>query len=81
MTSILVAPHDHDETQVRAVLDAAGPRGASHEDFVEAGLARTYIAVLRRLVDERGVDIRVDFTTGTARWALRSESPLARQAA
>jgi hypothetical protein len=59
-----------DQAQVRAVLQAAGPRGASHEDFVEAGLARTYIGVLRSLVDYEGLDIRVDFTTGATRWAL-----------
>jgi hypothetical protein len=59
-----------DELMVRRVLQAAGPRGASHEDFVEAGLARDYIATLRRLVDVRGLQIRTDFTTGQARWAL-----------
>lgn len=52
------------------VLDQAGPRGASHEDFVEAGIAPGYIAVMRRMVDESRLDLRVDFTTGTARWAL-----------
>jgi hypothetical protein len=60
-------------SEVRAVLDAAGPRGASHEDFVEAGLARGYIAALRHMVDDEGFQIRVDFTTGAARWALDSE--------
>jgi hypothetical protein len=59
-----------DEQIVRRILEAAGPRGASHEDFVEAGLARDYIATLRRLVDVQGVEIRTDFTTGQARWAL-----------
>ena len=59
------------ETQlVREVLEAAGPRGASHEDFVEAGLARDYIATLRHLVDAEGLQVRTDFTTGQARWAL-----------
>ena len=51
------------------ILNAAGPRGASHEDFVEAGLARDYIASLRQLVDE-GLRIRTDFTTGQPRWSL-----------
>lgn len=55
---------------VREVLEAAGPRGASHEDFVEAGLARDYIRTLRALVDREGLAIRTDFTTGQARWAL-----------
>ena len=59
-----------DEELVRDVLQTAGARGASHEDFVEAGLARDYIATLRHLVDDRGVRIRVDFTTGQARWVL-----------
>jgi hypothetical protein len=54
---------------VREILDAAGPRGASHEDFVEAGLARDYIATLRYLVDVEGLEVRTDFTTGQARWA------------
>jgi hypothetical protein len=55
---------------VREILEAAGARGASHEDFVEAGLARDYIGTLRQLVDADGVEIRTDFTTGQARWAL-----------
>ena len=59
-----------EEQLVRDVLDAAGPRGASHEDFVEAGLAGDYIAILRRLVDDEGLEIRTDFTTGQARWAV-----------
>jgi hypothetical protein len=59
-----------DEQLVREVLDAAGTRGASHEDFVEAGLASDYIGALRRLVDEDGLQIRVDFTTGMPRWAV-----------
>jgi hypothetical protein len=59
-----------DEELVRGILQAAGPRGASHEDFVEAGLARDYIGTLRHLVDDHGLRIRVDFTTGQARWAL-----------
>lgn len=57
------------EAQVREVLASAGPRGASHEDFVEAGLAPHYIAALGRLADQ-GLDIRTDFTTGTPRWTL-----------
>jgi hypothetical protein len=65
----------NDELMVRHILEAAGPRGASHEDFVEAGLARDYIATLRRLVDVRGLQIRTDFTTGQARWAL-ADTPL-----
>jgi hypothetical protein len=67
ITSITVRS---DEQMVRQILEAAGPRGASHEDFVEAGLARDYIATLRRLVDVRGLQVRTDFTTGQARWAL-----------
>ena len=59
-----------DRDLVRTVLRQAGPRGASHEDFVEAGLARDYIATLRDLVDDEGLQIRTDFTTGQARWAL-----------
>ena len=56
------------------VLEIAGPRGASHEDFVEAGLARDYIHTLRNLVDERGLAIKTDFTTGQARWALVTDA-------
>lgn len=63
-----------DEQLVREILEAAGPRGASHEDFVEAGLARDYIATLRHLVDDEGLEIRTDFTTGQARWALVAEA-------
>jgi hypothetical protein len=63
-----------DEELVRETLQAAGPRGASHEDFVEAGLARDYIATLRHLVDDCGLPIRVDFTTGQARWALVTDA-------
>ncbi|HEX6712986.1 MAG TPA: hypothetical protein VF066_06360 [Thermoleophilaceae bacterium] len=63
-----------DEQLVREILDAAGPRGASHEDFVEAGLARDYIATLRHLVDTEGLEIRTDFTTGQARWALVTDA-------
>jgi hypothetical protein len=59
-----------DDQLVRAILEAAGPRGASHEDFVEAGLARDYVGTLRQLVDSEGLEIRTDFTTGQARWAL-----------
>ena len=54
------------------VLTAAGPRGASHEDFVEAGLARDYIPSLRELVDD-GIDIRTDFTSGQPRWVLADD--------
>jgi hypothetical protein len=63
-----------DEQLVREILDAAGPRGASHEDFVEAGLARDYIGTLRHLVDAEGLEIRTDFTTGQARWALVTDA-------
>jgi hypothetical protein len=59
---------------VREILEGAGPRGASHEDFVEAGLARDYIATLRHLVDVDGLQIRTDFTTGQARWALVTDA-------
>jgi hypothetical protein len=59
-----------DAQLVREILENAGPRGASHEDFVEAGLARNYIATLRRMVDAEDLNIRVDFTTGQARWVL-----------
>jgi hypothetical protein len=72
---------ERDHAQVRAVLETAGARGASHEDFVEAGLARGYISALRRLVDDEGLQIRVDFTTGTPRWALAPESARDLQAA
>jgi hypothetical protein len=60
---------------VREILEAAGSRGASHEDFVEAGLARDYIGTLRQLVDSEGLEIRTDFTTGQARWALVAHAP------
>jgi hypothetical protein len=63
-----------DSQLVREVLEAAGTRGASHEDFVEAGLARDYIATLRHLVDVEGVQIRTDFTTGQARWVLLTDA-------
>ena len=66
-----------DEQSVLAVLEATGPRGASHEDFVEAGLAGEYIAALRRLVDEDGLQVRTDFTTGQPRWALVAMPALA----
>lgn len=59
-----------DDELVLHVLEIAGHRGASHEDFVEAGLARTYIEALERLVEDRGLAIDIDFTTGTPRWAL-----------
>ena len=63
-----------DREQVRSVLQAAGPRGASHEDFVEAGLARCYVAALTELVGDEGLHIRTDFTTGTVRWSLEPQS-------
>jgi hypothetical protein len=63
-----------DEQLVREILEAAGPRGASHEDFVEAGLARDYIGTLRHMVDAEGLVIRTDFTTGQARWALVTDA-------
>jgi hypothetical protein len=63
-----------DEQLVREILEAAGPRGASHEDFVEAGLARDYIGTLRHLVDDEGLEVRTDFTTGQARWALVTDA-------
>jgi hypothetical protein len=59
-----------DHEAVRQILETAGPRGASHEDFVEAGLGTDYIAALRRLVDQDGLSIRTDFATGQARWTL-----------
>jgi hypothetical protein len=58
-----------DQDLVRDILESAGPRGASHEDFVEAGLANGYIEALRGLADD-GVQIRTDFTTGQPRWAV-----------
>ena len=70
MTTLEMGAESHAESLVLVVLDDAGARGASHEDFVEAGLARSYVSALRKLVDESGLEIRVDFTTGTARWAL-----------
>ena len=66
--TIEIAPADH--VLVRRVLEQAGPRGASHEDFVEAGLARDYIAMLRYLVAHEGLQIRTDFTTGQARFSI-----------
>jgi hypothetical protein len=67
---------EFDLEAVRQILETAGTRGASHEEFVEAGLAKTYVAALQRLVEEDGLEIRTDFTTGQARWALAG-SPLA----
>ena len=58
-----------DQEAVRQILETAGPRGASHEDFVQAGLAATYRDALQHLVDE-GLEIRTDFTTGQALWVL-----------
>ena len=72
---------EQEREQVRAVLEAAGPRGASHEDFVEAGLARDYIGTLRHLVDVEGLQLRTDFTTGQARWVLVSDAVFAVDAA
>jgi hypothetical protein len=67
---VAAGAHSYEDELVLAILESAGRRGASHEDFVEAGLARSYVTALRRLVDERGVDIRIDFATGAARWAV-----------
>ena len=69
------------EDRVIDLLETAGRRGASHEDFVEAGLARDYVEALRRLVDDEGVMVRVDFSTGAARWALSAHPGLAQRAA
>jgi hypothetical protein len=76
MTTIPLTTHS-DTDSVRSILEAAGPRGASHEDFVEAGLANGYISALRRLVDEDGLQIRTDFTTGQPRWVLVGSRQLA----
>lgn len=57
-----------DEELVRAIIESAGPRGASHEDFVEAGLARDYITVLRQLAEDGELRLRTDFTSGQVRW-------------
>jgi hypothetical protein len=64
-----VATRPSDEERVFAVLAAAGPRGASHEDFVEAGLARGYAPGLERLASN-GAEIAISFATGTPRWVL-----------
>ena len=81
MTETLGIRSTHeDERLVLDVLEAAGGRGASHEDFIESGLARGYVAALRRLVDD-GIGIRVDFTTGAARWALEPDPVAERRAA
>lgn len=74
MSTVYAITTQTDDDLVREILEAAGPRGASHEDFVEAGLARDYIATLRRLVDVGGLQIRTDFTTGQARWALVADA-------
>jgi hypothetical protein len=76
MNTIPLTTHSDIES-VRSILETAGPRGASHEQFVEAGLANGYIAALRRLVDDEGLQIRTDFTTGQPRWALAAEPELA----
>jgi hypothetical protein len=73
MTATDINTHN-DRQLVRAILEDAGPRGASHEDFVEAGLARDYIATLRQLVDVEGLQVRTDFTSGQARWALVTDA-------
>jgi hypothetical protein len=73
MTVQAITTHT-DAQLVREVLESAGARGASHEDFVEAGLARDYIGTLRHLVDVDGLDIRTDFTTGQPRWALVTDA-------
>jgi len=65
---------DYEDQLVLDVLENAGARGASHEDFVEAGLAGGYIAILRRMVDEDGLELRTDFTTGQARWAVDADA-------
>ena len=67
--STLELERDH-AAQVREILLGAGERGASHEDFVEAGLAASYIAALQALVGRDGLEVRTDFTTGSARWIL-----------
>ena len=64
---------EFDDHHVLAVLRASGRRGASHEDFLEAGLGPRYIAAMRRLVDAQGCDVSVEFTTGAARWVLVRE--------
>lgn len=61
------SPQSAELRLVRDVLRSAGPRGASHEDFVEAGLARDYIGTLRRLAAS-GAEIQTDFTTGQPRF-------------
>ena len=70
---------EFDDHHVLAVLRASGGRGASHEDFLEAGLGPRYIAAMRRLVDAQGCDVSVDFTTGAARWVLVREPEVARR--
>ncbi|HYZ27803.1 MAG TPA: hypothetical protein VE570_02015 [Thermoleophilaceae bacterium] len=70
-----------DKELVRDVLEAAGERGASHEDFVEAGLARDYIGTLRQLVQSEGLRIRIDFTTGQPRWILLTDTTRRRRTA
>jgi hypothetical protein len=74
MSTLVVTPSGWQENLVIEILESAGPRGASHEDFVEAGIAPGYIAVLRQMVDEDRLDLRVDFTTGAARWAVDAAS-------
>ena len=67
----------YEQEIVRHILETSGPRGASHEDFVEAGLAASYVGALHHLADEEGLNIRTDFTTGQARWALTGGAALA----
>lgn len=71
---------EFDDDHVLAVLRASGGRGASHEDFLEAGLGPRYVAAMRRLVDDHGCEVTVDFTTGAARWVLVREPSHARPA-
>ena len=80
MTTTVNTSHQDDDL-VLAVLESAGPRGASHEDFVEAGLARGYVSALERLVEHRRLAIDVGFTTGVARWTLDATNAPADRAA
>lgn len=75
-----VSTDELDDHQVLAVLRASGGRGASHEDFVEAGLAPRYAVSMRRLVEDQGCGVTVGFTTGAARWVLTAEPGVARPA-
>ena len=64
--------HDWHRSRVLALLSEAGDRGLTHEQFVEAGLARDYIPQLRGLVDDDGCVVDVAFAPGGARWILRA---------